>query len=122
METSKPDGSALFVLSRQGPQQKLDIVAIAAELTRLESGGAALLILFEWSQISAWPFEAPSAAAILEWNASALSIARAAIVHDHKLTRHAALLAALMRVADAQVRSFHPRDLSAAVAWLEQGP
>jgi hypothetical protein len=121
IETSRQGDSALFVLSRQGPQSKLDIVSIAAELTRLQCGGAGIRILFEWSQISAWPFEAPSAAAIQTWKASAPSIVRAAIVHDQKWTRHAALLAALLRVNNTQVRSFHPRDHAAAVAWLEQG-
>ena len=79
METSKPNDDALFVLLRQGPQPKLDIVAIAAELARLQCGGAALRILFEWSQLSAWPFEAPSAAAIKTWNAAVPPLSRVAI-------------------------------------------
>jgi hypothetical protein len=119
METSKPNGYAMFVLRREGPQAQFDIVAIAAELARVKSGGATLRILFEWSQISAWSFEAPSPAAIQAWNASAPAVSRAAIVHGQKWTRHAAVLSALMRVGDTQVRSFHPRDHTAAIAWLE---
>jgi hypothetical protein len=122
METSRLGDRAFSVLRRQGAQPNLDIAAIAAELAHSRSGDAALRILLEWSQVSSWPFEAPSAAAVRAWNRAAPLISRVAIVHDQKWNRHAAILSALMRVGNAQVRSFPPPYYEKAIAWLEQGP
>jgi hypothetical protein len=121
MGTSQPGDRAFFVLRRQGAQPKLDIAAIARELAHSISGGTAVRLLFDWSQVSSWPFEAPSAAAVQAWNETAPPISRAAFVHDQKWNRHAAILSALMRVGHAQVRSFRPPDYDNAIAWLEQG-
>jgi hypothetical protein len=82
METLHPGGPAFIVLRLQGAQPTLDIATVASELAHFETGGAALRILFDWSQIQSWPFEAPAAAAIRAWNNTAPSIARAAFVHD----------------------------------------
>ena len=122
MGTSQPGDRAFLVLPRQCAQPKLDIAAIARELAHSQSGDATLRILFEWSQVSSWPFEAPSAAAVQAWHETAPPISRAAFVHDQKWNRHAAILSALMRLGHAQVRSFRPSDYDRATAWLEQGP
>jgi SpoIIAA-like len=110
----------LLLMRRGGPQPKLDIMVIARELARLRTGDASLDILFDWSKVDAWPFEGPSVATVRAWKETVPSISRAAIVHDPKWTRHAALLAALFRVHHAVVRSFLPSDLDDAIIWLEQ--
>jgi hypothetical protein len=122
MGTSQTGDRALVVLRRQGAQSKLDIEAIARELAQLQTGDAALRVLFDWSQVDRWPFDAPSAAAIQAWNKTAPSIKRAAFVHDPKWNRHAAILSALMRISSAEVRSFHPPDADGAIEWLERDP
>jgi hypothetical protein len=110
----------LLLMRRGGTQPKLDIMVIARELARLRTGDASLDILFDWSTVDAWPFERPSVATVRAWKETAPSISRAAIVHDPKWTRHAALLAALFRVHHAVVRSFLPSDFHDAIIWLEQ--
>lgn len=108
-----------LVLQRYGAQSKFDIVAIAAELGTLRTGAVAARILFDWSQLCAWQYAAPSSASILEWHKTAPPIARAAFVHDPKWNRHAAILSALLRVSNAEARSFHRSDIDRAIEWLE---
>ncbi len=118
METPLRGDRSFFVLRHRGAQPTLDIMAIAGELAHFETCDPARRILFDWSGVDCWPFKAPSAAAILTWYRTAPSIARAAFVHHQKLCRHAALVAALVRVRDAQARSFRPSDYDEAIAWL----
>jgi len=110
----------VFVMRQSGPQPKLDIIAIARELARSRLGDASLKVLFDWSELDTWPFEAPSLATVQAWKEIIPSVSRAAIVHDPKWNRHAALLAALLRVGDAEVRSFLPFYRDAAIIWIEQ--
>ena len=110
----------LLLMRRGGPQPKLDIMVIARELARFRTDDAPLDILFDWSKVDAWPFAGPSLASVRAWKETVPSISRAAIVHDPKWTRHAALLAALLRVRHAVVRSFLPADLDDAISWLGQ--
>jgi SpoIIAA-like len=105
----------------RGPQPKLDIMVIARELAFFRTHDAVLDVLFDWSKVDAWPFEGPPLATVRAWKETVPSISRAAIVHDPKWTRHAALLAALLRVRQAGVRSFLPSDFDNAIIWLEQG-
>lgn len=109
-----------LVVRPQSVQSTFDIAAIASELAVLQAGVGTLRVLFDWSGIGRWPFSAPSAAAIREWNAAAPAIARAAFIHDAKWNRHAAILSALLRIRNAEVRSFHRADTEKAIVWLEQ--
>jgi hypothetical protein len=122
IESSQRENRAFTILRRQGDQSKFDIAAIASELAHSQGGDEPMYLLFEWSQVMSWPYEAPSAGAIREWKKRSPQISRAAVVHDHRLTRHAAILAALMRVDGAEVRSFHPPAYDRAVAWLAGEP
>jgi SpoIIAA-like len=110
----------LLLMRRGGPQPKLNIMVIARELARFRTDDAPLDILFDWSKVEAWPFEGPSLATVRAWKETVPPISRAAIVHDPKWTRHAALLAALLRVRHAVVRSFLPSDFDDAISWLGQ--
>ncbi len=121
MGTSQSLESAFFVQRRQRAQEKFDVKAIASELARCQTGDTRLRVLFDWSQVHCWPFEAPSAADVEAWNKTAPSIARAAIIHDQRWNRHAALLAALLRMRNAEVRSFRPSDCEKAIEWLDRG-
>ncbi len=121
MGISHAENRTFVVVRREGAQPKFDIAAIASELARLQTDDAALRVLFNWSLVDRWPFEAPSAAAIRHWNNSAPTIKRAAFVHDPKWNRHAAIVSALVRIHNAEARSFHPPDHDRAIEWLEQG-
>jgi hypothetical protein len=119
---SQQGDGQFFVLRRRGAQPKLDIIAIAGELRHIQKGDAALKVLFDWSKLESWSFQAPSLSTIQKWKESVPLVSRAAIVHDSKWNRHAALLAALLRECNAQVCSFSPSDYNGAIAWLEQSP
>jgi SpoIIAA-like len=110
----------LLLMRRRGSQPKLDIMVIAREIARFPSNDAPLDVLFDWSKVDAWPFAGPSLATVRAWKEAVPSISRAAIVHDPKWIRHAALFAALLRVRHAVVRSFLPSDFDDAIIWLEQ--
>jgi hypothetical protein len=121
MGTSRTGDCAFAALVKIGEQPSFDIECLATELARLPTYGAPLRVLFDWSMVESWPVRAPSAAAIAGWNRAAPSITRSAFVHAHKWDRQAALLAALLRVANVEVLSFHPTRRDQAIAWL-QGP
>src|SRR5277367_2857298 len=116
----RPRQRGFAVMRRHGMQPKLDIMAIARELAQFQAGDAPLKVLLDWSELDSWPFAAPSLATVQSWKETVPSISRAAIVHDPKWTRHAALLAALLRVCGAAVRSFLPSDYDGAIIWLDQ--
>jgi hypothetical protein len=120
METRHSVGRAFFVLRPQGNQAKYDIVAMANELAHVQRGGAALRLLFDWTQVHTWPFATPTDVAVQTWKQTAPLIARAAIVHHPKWNRHAAFLAALMRVGNAQVRCLLSPNYEKAAEWLER--
>ena len=109
-----------MLMRRRGPQPKLDIMIVARELAHFRTNDAPLDVLFDWSKVDGWPFEGPSLATVRAWMETVPSISRAAIVHDPKWTRHAALFAALLRVRHSAARSFLPSDLDDAIIWLEQ--
>ena len=116
--TPKTGVRMFFVVRRQGPQPKLDIMAIAHELADCQTGDPPLKVLLDWSAVDSWPFEAPSLSTIQAWKETIPLISRAAIVHDPKWSRHAALFAALLRVREAEVCSFLPSHYDGAVIWL----
>jgi hypothetical protein len=119
-QTSQARIRMFFVMRRRGPLPKLEVTEIARELTRFQTGDAPLKILLDWSELEAWPFEAPTLAATRAWKETVPPISRAAIVHDPKWSRHAALLAALLRACNAEVCSFLPSRYDDAIIWLEQ--
>ena len=120
IEISQAGDRNFFVLRWRGAQPRLDIIAVASELAQFQTDDASLKVLFDWLELESWPFKAPTMAAIEKWKKTVPSISRAAIVHDMKWNRHAALLAALLRVRNAQVCSFRPPDFNRAVSWIEK--
>jgi hypothetical protein len=109
---------AVLVLRREGPQPKFDLAAIAKEIARGQANAEPPRILFDWSGVTAWPFEAPTAAAIRFWYGLAPRVTRAAVIHDEQWDRHASMIAAIMRAVAAEVKSFPPGYQERALAWL----
>ena len=120
MNASQPADSEYLLIRPQSAQSCFNVAALARELAALQTGAETRRVLFDWSQIGSWPFAAPSAAAIREWKATAPPIARAAFIHRPKWNRHAAVLSALLRISNSEVRCFRHTDTEKAIAWLEQ--
>ena len=114
--------SAFVTLSFTGVQAKLDVAAIASDFSRSLGAGAKArkpaCILIDWSSVSAWPYEASSQTKLQAWRETAPQIKRAAFIHDRRWDRHAAILAVLLRLANAEVLSFHPNHREDAIRWL----
>jgi hypothetical protein len=115
--------SALLTRIRKGDQARLDIVAVAKELTLAFKECAPVSnelprILFDWSEVTSLPYQTPSQKSLQVWRKTAPQVLRAAFVHHRRWDRQVALLAALLRSADAEVRSFSPEHLDDAVGWL----
>jgi hypothetical protein len=77
-------------------------------------------VLFDWTGIQGWEPGTGDPARWPNWRAMARPIDRAAIVHEHRWNRQAALLAAMLRISKAQARSWLPRNLPAALVWLNE--
>jgi hypothetical protein len=122
VETSSGHHRGFVTLVVSGPIPCFDIQSIATDLGRASNSCSQMRVFFDWSKVESWPFEAPSPIAIAAWRRAAPSIMRAAFLHVHKWDRHAALLSALLRSANAEVRSFRPIDRDLAISWLRGGP
>ncbi len=118
IENPQPATPAFLTLRRRGDQSTFDIAELAAELAHARGEETRLRVLFDWSHVTTWRARTPSADVARIWSTTAPPVARAALVHDHRWTRQAALLSAVIRVASGQVRSFHPRDHEKAISWL----
>jgi SpoIIAA-like len=118
-EISRIRARSFFTLRWKGVQSTFDIAVIAIELGAAARRRKRLRLLFDWSEIESWPFQAPSASAIRLWNSRAPSIVCAAIVHHHKWNKHAALISALLRLNNSQVKCFRVPERDSAIAWLE---
>jgi hypothetical protein len=109
----------VLILRREGAQPKFDLAAVAKEIARGQANAEPPRILFDWSAVTAWPFEAPSATSIRFWYSLAPRITRAALIHGELWERQASILSALMRAGAAEVKSFPPGYQERAIAWLE---
>ena len=109
----------VLILRREGPQAKFDLAAIAKEIARGQSNAEPPRVLFDWSGVTAWPFEAPTATSIRFWYSLAPRVTRAALIHDATCDRHGSMLSALLRAGAAEVKSFPPGYQERAIAWLQ---
>jgi len=75
------------------------------------------LIYLDWVRVGHWKF-APTASGVIAWRRAARMIERVAIVHDHRLNRQAAWLAAILRNEGVTTRSWRPQDAATALKWL----
>jgi hypothetical protein len=102
-----------------GDLSRSDLVAFVLSLRDLREGEMRIRILLDWTEIERW--KAGTAHPSL-WRDLPESIDRAAIVHQHRWDRQAAVLAAMMRMNQTSVRSWAPSSATAAMAWLmEEG-
>jgi SpoIIAA-like len=106
-----------------GDQARFDVAAMARDLmlalqARAPASNEPPRVLFDWSGVTSWPYKASSQIDIDFWKETVPPISRAAFVHTRRWDSQAALIAALLRSANVEVRSFSPVQLDDAIHWL----
>ena len=97
-----------------------DLTVFETALLDRHAGQEHIRVLFDWTGIEGWEPGTRESALWPNWRAMARPIDRAAIIHEHRWNRQAALLAAMLRINKAQARSWLPRNLPAALVWLNE--
>ena len=97
-----------------------DLSVFGTALSDRHAGHEHIRVLFDWTGIEAWEPETRDPTRWPNWRVMARPIERAAIIHEHRWNRQAALLAAMLRINKAQARSWLPRNLPAALVWLNE--
>ena len=113
------DGSIVTFLFR-GRLSVSDLSGFETALSDRHAGLEPIRVLFDWTRIEGWEPGTRDPARWPNWRAMARPIDRAAIIHEHRWNRQAALLAAMLRINKAQARSWLPRNLPAALVWLNE--
>jgi len=97
-----------------------DLSVCETALADRDAGHKRLRVLFDWTGIEEWEPATREPALWPNWRDMARPIKRAAIIHERRWNRQAALLAAMLRINKAKVRSWLPRNLPAALIWLKE--
>jgi hypothetical protein len=97
-----------------------DLSVFETALLDRHAGHEHIRMLFDWTGIEGWEPATREPALWPNWRAMARPIERAAIIHEHRWNRQAALLAAMLRINKAQARSWLPRNLPDALVWLNE--
>jgi len=101
----------------RGAVTNREFIDLATTITDFGSTGR-IAVYFDWVGIDRWAFSVPTAGGVTAWRRARKIIARAAIVHQPRLNRQAAWLAAFLREEGVQVRSWRPQNAAAAATWL----
>ncbi|WP_445221507.1 STAS/SEC14 domain-containing protein [Bradyrhizobium sp. Pa8] len=106
----------------RGAVTNREFIDLAATIADSGSMGGTRMYL-DWLEIDRWAFSVPTANDVIGWCRARKMIARVAIVHQPRLNRQAAWLAAFLREEGVEVRSWRPHSATAAAAWLRMsGP
>lgn len=101
----------------RGAVTNREFIDLAAALANLGTAEMVLVHL-DWVGIDRWAFSVPTASGAAAWRRARKMIARTAIVHQPRLNRQAAWLAAFLREEGVMVRSWRPQNAAAAATWL----
>jgi hypothetical protein len=101
----------------RGAVTNAEFADLAATINNLGTTYSVLIYL-DWVSVDHWMFAPANANGVTAWRRAARMIARAAIIHDHRLNRQAAWLAAILRKEGVTVRSWRPQSATAAAKWL----
>jgi hypothetical protein len=107
----------VFAVRFRGAVTNREFIDLAATIANFGSTGR-ILVYLDWVGIDHWAFSVPTAGGETAWRRARNVIARAAIVHQPRMNRQAAWLAAFLRKEGVQVRSWRPQNADAAAAWL----
>jgi FMN-dependent NADH-azoreductase len=117
IEITSAPGEGVVTVRFCGAVTNREFIDLAAPIANFGATGKILTYL-DWVEIDRWAFSVPTAGGVAEWRRARNVITRAAIVHQPRLNRPAAWLAALLREEGVQVRSWRPQNAAAAAAWL----
>jgi SpoIIAA-like len=120
IEIACPNDQSIVTVRFYGRLSVSDLSVLETALSDRHSGHERIRMLFDWTGIVAWQPGTRELARWPNWRALAHPIERAAIIHEHRWNRQAALLAAMLRINKAVARSWLPRNLPAALVWLTE--
>ena len=110
-----------FVAARfRGAVTNTEFAELAAAIADLGSS-CGVLIYLDWVRVDRWTFAPAQINGVTAWRMAARMIERVAIIHDHRLNRQAAWLAAILRREGVTVRSWGPQNAGTARMWLGSG-
>lgn len=110
----------VLIIRLYGFVSTVEFSALPEFLLNELDGGLKAKILFDWRSLDNSSLLGWSVVAMEPWIVVVHRIERIAIVHDPGWNRHAALLAALLRRENLNIRSWRPEHLSTAFDWLLQ--
>ena len=120
IEIASLNGESIVTFLFRGRLSVSDLSVFDTALSDRHAGLEPIRVLFDWTGIEGWEPGTRDPARWPNWRAMARPIDRAAIIHEHRWNRQAALLAAMLRINKAQARSWLPRNLPAALVWLNE--
>jgi hypothetical protein len=120
IEIASLNDESIVTVRFRGRLSVSDLSVFDTALLDPHSGHEHIRVLFDWTGVAGWEPETGDPARWPNWRAMARPIDRAAIIHLHRWNRQAALLAAMLRINKAQARSWLPRNLAAALIWLQE--
>ena len=120
MELASLNDESIVTVRFRGRLSVSDLSVFETALLDRHAGQEHIRVLFDWTGIEGWEPGTGEPARWPNWRAMAGPIDRAAIIHEHRWNRQAALLAAMLRINKAQARSWLPRNLPAALVWLNE--
>ena len=120
IELAPLNGEPIVSIRFRGRLSVSDLTVFETALLERHAGHAQIRVLFDWTGVEGWEPGTGEPARWPNWRAMARPIDRAAIIHEHRWNRQAALLAAMLRINKAQARSWLPRNLPAALVWLNE--
>jgi SpoIIAA-like len=119
IEVDSPSEDRIVTIRFRGSVTNREFIEFAPILADCKVMGG-LLTYFDWQRIDSWKFTAPKAIDTIAWRNAGKIIKRTAIVHQPRLNRQAAWLAAVLRQEGVEVRSWRPQNGAAAAAWLRR--
>jgi hypothetical protein len=120
IEIASLNGKSIVTVRFRGRLSVSDLSVFDTALLDRHAGHEHIRVLFDWTGVQGWGRGTGDPARWPNWRDMARPINRAAIVHERRWNRQAALLAAMLRINKAQARSWLPRNLPDALVWLNE--
>jgi hypothetical protein len=120
IEIACPNDESIVTVRFLGRLSASDLNVLDTATLDRNAGHQHIRVLFDWTGIEEWEPGTREPSWWPNWRDMARPIERAAIIHEHRWNRQAALLAAMLRINKAQARSWLPRNLPAALVWLNE--
>jgi hypothetical protein len=120
IEIASLNGESIVIVRFRGRLSVSDLSGFDTAPLGRNAGHNHIRALFDWTGVEGWEPETRDPARWPNWRDMARSIDRAAIIHERRWNRQAALLAAMLRINKAQARSWLRRNLPDALVWLNK--